>query len=254
MSQDRFNHIVNEIADDLADYIIPETESPETEYTGNTLDDFNESASTPPKVEKRNQVPQKTAVNKEKRTIESPNVLPEFKTATAQYSMTYEEEDDEEELETELIVFQMGSETYAMKITQVREVLALPAVQKIPNAPGFIDGVIEIRGDVLPVLSLEKRFFMQSSGLVTEKRVLVIISNRKKLGIIVDGVSEVLSIDSKAIEKTSEIISGIEARFIEGLVRKNGESIVLLNMDKILSADELEKFNAAANKGLFHMA
>lgn len=146
----------------------------------------------------------------------------------------------------QLVVFLLGNEEYAIDISCAQEIIRVPGLTKLPNTPEFIEGVFNLRGKVIPVIDLKKRFGFGQSEKKDDRRLLVLDLGQMKLGIIVDDVSEVIKIDEKTIQSISNEISGISKNSIEGI------SIVEQRIIMILDADQLksEIFKCNLEKGL----
>ncbi len=151
--------------------------------------------------------------------------------------------------ETQVVGFAIDGEEYALSIMQVREIIIPPKITKIPRAPEFIEGVIDLRESVLPVMDLRKRLGLDAAEHTEDTRILVVNIGDTEIGLIVDSVTEVIRLENKLIEEAPSIVKGIEAEFIDGICRLERGLVVLLNMEKILSADELKGLDSI-NKDL----
>ena len=140
-------------------------------------------------------------------------------------------------------MFTLGSETFACPIHSIREIIECPAMTAIPLSPAFLRGVINLRGAVVPVIDLGARF----SGKVSpvQRRTCIVIvevqqdDEKHDIGIMVDAVSEVLEIPSADIEPAPAFGARIRADFIAGMGKVAGKFVILLNIDKVLSVDEI---------------
>ncbi|MDH5721347.1 MAG: chemotaxis protein CheW [Spirochaetia bacterium] len=150
-------------------------------------------------------------------------------------------EEDEEIDESVFIGFFLNSDPYAINVLQVKEITTIPEISKMPNAPDFLEGVIELRKNLIPVIDLKKRFHMGKSNLGSEAKVLIIDAKDKEIGLIVESVTEVLRVDSQIVEKAPGMVSGVEKQYISGIVNQSGKMTVILNLEKILSSEELAK-------------
>lgn len=156
---------------------------------------------------------------------------------------------EKEELE-QFIIFILDNEEYAVPIAEVKEIQVLGNLTPVPNAPGFVLGIINIRGQIIVVIDLEKRLALSRQ---TERKeaphVLIIEAQETNYGVLVDKVAEVLKIPREAIKKSPELISSkINAEFIKGvaLLKSGSEKeeservILIIDLTKILSQEELE--------------
>ena len=142
--------------------------------------------------------------------------------------------------EVQLVTFTLGKEEYGVDINKVREIIRLVEITHVPKAPSFVEGLINLRGTVVPIIDLRKRFDIQAAGDEKETRIMVVDVNGRTLGVIVDAVSEVLRLHGENIEPVPATISaGVDSRFLKG-VGKIGENLMLLlDLDRILNSEEL---------------
>jgi len=150
--------------------------------------------------------------------------------------------------EQQLVSFKLGSEEYAVDIMQVQEIIRPTEITKLPKVPQFIEGVIDLRGKVLPIVDLRKRFDMPEGKRTSATRVVVTNINSMILGLVVDSVSEVLRLPTKAIEPPPKIVSGIDSRFLKGIGRLQKRLLILLDLEAIFSDKEIALINEVAEK------
>ena len=146
----------------------------------------------------------------------------------------------------QLVTFSIEKEEFGIKIMQVREINRVTKITKLPRAPKFIEGVINLRGEVIPVIDLRKRFDIEKRSVDDRTRVIIVDVSGKKTGLIVDRVNEVLRLPKNRIEDAPEIIaSDIDSQFIEavGKLKDNEKVVMILNVDKVLSKTEKEEFS-----------
>jgi chemotaxis signal transduction protein len=164
------------------------------------------------------------------------------------------------DLEESLISFKLGKEEFAININRVQEIIRFQEITRLPNAIHFMEGVINLRGEVIPVFNLRKRFDLKDSVQKNKQKMIIIHISDKKAGLIVDSVSEVLHIEKKNIESLPEAVkSSVSMEFMSGIVRlREGKRIlILLNLEMILSEEEkkhfldLERRNPPANSSSF---
>jgi purine-binding chemotaxis protein CheW len=140
--------------------------------------------------------------------------------------------------EVQFVVFRLGNEEYGIPITQVKEINRLTTATKVPKSPAFIEGIINLRGQIIPIIDMKKRFDLPLVEYTGEARVIVIQVGRQVFGIEVDAVSEVLRINTANIEKAPAIVSGIDSRYITGVAKVGERLLILLDLDKLLSDEE----------------
>lgn len=140
--------------------------------------------------------------------------------------------------EVQFVVFRLGNEEYGIPITQVKEINRLTTATKVPKSPAFIEGIINLRGQIIPIIDMKKRFDLPLVEYTGEARVIVIQVGQQIFGIEVDAVSEVLRINTANIEKAPAIVSGIDSRYITGVAKVGERLLILLDLDKLLSDEE----------------
>ena len=138
------------------------------------------------------------------------------------------------------LTFNLGKEEYGIEILKVREIIGLMESTTVPQTPDYMKGVINLRGKVIPVIDLRLKFSMPEVEYTQETCIIVVDVDSVQAGIIVDSVSEVMDIKRDEIEETPNIGQGIDTNFINRLSEKNGKIIILLNIEKVLSFEELE--------------
>lgn len=139
--------------------------------------------------------------------------------------------------ERQLVVFDLADEAYGVNIETVREIIRLQPVTVVPDTPDFVEGVINLRGAVNPVVDLRKRFNLPVSEETEDTRIVVVDIAGENIGVIVDGVTEVLRINEDAIEPTSAVITTEDSYYIEGIAKLGDRLLILLDLEKVLAAD-----------------
>ena len=142
------------------------------------------------------------------------------------------------------LTFVLGGETFAVGIMTIKEIIEYASLTEVPMMPAYVRGVINLRGAVVPVLDLPIRFGKPAS-VVTKRTCIVIIevvlgSERHVLGLVVDAVNAVLDILGGEIEPPPAFGASIRTEFIQGMAKVNGKFVILLNVDRVLAADELQ--------------
>lgn len=140
--------------------------------------------------------------------------------------------------EKQFVVFQLGKETYGVEISKVWEIITMQPITQVPHTAEFIEGIINLRGRVIPVIDLRKRFELAHEDFTRATRIVVIEISSNTLGMIVDGVSEVLRISSDIVEPPPPAITNIDADYLQGVAKLEDRLIILLNLDKVLTRQE----------------
>jgi purine-binding chemotaxis protein CheW len=150
---------------------------------------------------------------------------------------------DEKGKAIQLIVFQLGDEEFGADIAQVREIIRRDVVTPIPDSPDFIKGVSNVRGEIAVVIDLKRRFFLRSNNEVEEKHIVMTEQEKNLFGLMVDEVSEVLRITQAEIKTTPELVTRIDRIYISGVLTLENRLIMILDLQKVLSEEELEKLS-----------
>ncbi|MDK2816830.1 MAG: purine-binding chemotaxis protein CheW [Moorella sp. (in: firmicutes)] len=140
--------------------------------------------------------------------------------------------------EIQLVVFQLASETYGVDINHVQEIIRMQSITQIPRTPAFIEGVINLRGRIIPVIDLHKRFDLPRADITNNTRIMVVELGRVTVGMIVDSVSEVLRLPATSIEPPPPMISGIDVAYLKGVGKWNERLIILLDLERVLRESE----------------
>jgi purine-binding chemotaxis protein CheW len=148
--------------------------------------------------------------------------------------------------ERQLVVFQLGAELYGCEISRVHEIIRLQSVTKVPRAPAFVEGVINLRGKVIPVVDLRRRFGLPTADHTRASRIVVVEIGDQVVGIVVDGVSEVLRVNSAIVEPPSPVVTGIDSEYLHGIAKLADRLVILLDLDRILAREERRALEVAA--------
>lgn len=140
----------------------------------------------------------------------------------------------------QLVSFKLGSEEYGVQIMRVQEIIRVQEITKVPQMPDFIEGVINLRGNVIPVIDLRKRFDMESKSHDDGTRIIVVNVEDRIIGVVVDSVEEVQRIDSAQVDPPPLIVQGIGRDYIQGVCRLENRLLILLDLDKVLAQSEIE--------------
>jgi purine-binding chemotaxis protein CheW len=150
------------------------------------------------------------------------------------------------EKDLQIVGFRIGNETYGVRIGSVREIVRVPEITAVPSAPDSIEGVINLRGKIIPVMDLRKRFGLTEITTDKKNRILVVEVDNKLLGLIVNSASEVLKIPPSEIEAPGSVFADGESGYVTGVGKLKGRLIILLDISKLLHRPELKRLEEAA--------
>jgi len=140
----------------------------------------------------------------------------------------------------QLVTFSIGEEEFGVDILKVQEIIRMMEITKVPRAPEFVEGVINLRGKVIPIIDLRRRFGLLARGHDKNTRIIVIEINNMIVGFVVDSVSEVLRIPFSTVEPPPPVVSGTESEYISGVGKLEDRLLILLDLDRLLSHEEKE--------------
>src|SRR5579859_1448251 len=146
--------------------------------------------------------------------------------------------------ERQLVVFQLGAEFYGVDIARVHEIIRLQTITRVPRAPSFVEGVINLRGKVIPVVDLRRRFGLPTAEHSRASRIVVVEIGDQVVGIVVDAVSEVLRVNSASIEPPSPVVAGVDSEYISGIAKLPERLVILLDLDRVLAREERRALDA----------
>ncbi len=137
--------------------------------------------------------------------------------------------------EMQLVVFDLASEYYGVDIGDVREIIRMQTVTRVPGAPPYVEGIINLRGQVIPVVDLRKRLELTLGEQSNESRIVWVTINGQDVGVIVDAVTEVLRIPISSIEPPSSMVSSVDSDYLRGIAKMESRLIILLDLGKVLA-------------------
>jgi purine-binding chemotaxis protein CheW len=158
------------------------------------------------------------------------------------------EKKDTSAIDGKFLTFILGNEVYGIEILKAREIIGLMDITTVPQTPEYMKGVINLRGKVIPVIDLRLKFGMPEEEHTQETCVIVVEVNNTSLGIIVDSVSEVSDINGGEIEDAPSFGQGIDTSFIMALGKVKDKIIILLDIEAVLSSEELEMVGELAKE------
>jgi purine-binding chemotaxis protein CheW len=149
--------------------------------------------------------------------------------------------------ELQVVGFRIGRETFGLPISIVREIVRVPEITSVPNAPDYIEGVINLRGRIIPIVDLRKRFGQKSVEANKKNRIVVVELGPRAFGLIVNSASEVLRIPPSEIEEPNNVFQEGELDFVTGVGKLRGRLVILLDVSKILKRGELTQIDEIAH-------
>lgn len=154
----------------------------------------------------------------------------------------------EEKAEVLQLIFNLGDEEYGVNINQVREIIRTGNITPIPDSPDFIKGVSNVRGEIPVIIDLKERFFLPQDKNIESKNIVITEQGKNLFGLLVDEVTEVLRIPETKVKTTPELITRIDRTYISGMLTIGNRLIILLDLSKVLSGEELAKLAELAPK------
>lgn len=140
----------------------------------------------------------------------------------------------------QIVVFKLGKEEYGIDIMRVLEIIDYREVTPIPELPEYIEGMVNIRSDIYPIVNLRKRFRLKGQVVDTESKIILMNLEELKVGFVVDSVCEILSISEDMIQRTPKFIAKYQSKYITGVTKQNDRMILLLDVDLLISEDDQE--------------
>ena len=146
---------------------------------------------------------------------------------------------------SQLVTFQLGEELYGINIMDVKEIVRVQAIRAIPNAPAYVEGIFNLRSEIIPIINLHKRFHLKKLLVSEEDELLsgfvIIDIDGMKLGIIIDRISRVVTIEKEDVQPPPQMLSGIGAEYIQGVIRQEEGYLIILNIRDLFNPKELQK-------------
>ena len=150
----------------------------------------------------------------------------------------------------QLVTFVVGSEEFAIPILSVQEINRMMAITRVPQSPDFVEGVINLRGKIIPVMDLRKRFGHVASDNHADARIIVVEVDDEQgrdrvIGFTVDRVNEVLRISADIVEPPPSMVTGVDSEYVEGVGKLDDRLLILLNLQRLFSGDDLKELAQA---------
>ena len=144
----------------------------------------------------------------------------------------------------QLVTFSIDEEEFGVNILKVQEIIRIMEITRVPRSPEFVEGVINLRGRVIPIVDLRRRFGLAAIAHDKDTRIIVIELNSLVVGFIVDAVSEVLRIPADTVEPTPPVAAGVDSEYISGVGKLQDRLLILLDLEKLLTAEDLHRLNS----------
>ena len=143
-------------------------------------------------------------------------------------------------MELQCVVFELDTEAYGVDIATVEGIIKMQEITRLPQAPDFMEGITNLRGSIVPVIDLRKRFGMPDQEATRETRIVIANMGGTKVGLIVDAVSQVIRIPEDAIEPPPQMSVTINSAFIKSVAKLEDQLVILLDLDRVLNLEERE--------------
>ena len=152
---------------------------------------------------------------------------------------------NENDKQIQLVTFLLGSEKYGIGIMDVNGIQKNQEIRAIPNSPDFIEGIINLRGSIVPIINLHHRFHFKPASLSDEEKLLggfiILTINDMQIGIIIDKILSVVTINTSNIQPPPQLMAGIGSEYIQGVLREEEGYLIMLNIRKLFSPQELQE-------------
>ncbi len=147
-------------------------------------------------------------------------------------------------MEQQLVIFELANEFYGINISVVESIIKMQAITQLPQSPAYVKGVTNLRGSVLPVIDLRSRFALEPKEDTRQTRIIIVTMGTIKVGVTVDGVSEVLRVSDELIEPLPPMVNSVNSVFLKGIVRLENRLIILLELGKVLDLNDQQVLEA----------
>ncbi|MBO4403725.1 MAG: chemotaxis protein CheW [Treponema sp.] len=153
-----------------------------------------------------------------------------------------------ENTQFQLVTFQLGEELYGVDIMDVKEIVKVQSVRPIPNAPYYVEGIINLRSEIIPIINLHKRFHITKLAVASDDEMeedeggfIILDIEGNKIGIIIDRVARVVPVNSADVKAPPQMLSGIGTEYIQGVVQQKDSYLIIMDTRKLFNAKELQK-------------
>ena len=147
-------------------------------------------------------------------------------------------------MEQQLVIFELENESYGVDIKVVESIIKMQTITRMPHAPAFVEGVTNLRGKVLPVIDLRRRFNLPAREATRDSRIVVVLIGSSEVGMVVDSVSEVMTLQDSDIEAIPQMVTTADSSFITGIIKLPERLVILLDLGAVLSTPEKSSLQA----------
>jgi purine-binding chemotaxis protein CheW len=147
----------------------------------------------------------------------------------------------------QVVGFRLHQEEYGIEITKIQEIILLGEITRIPQVPDYIEGLINLRGSVIPIIDLRKRFNLKATPYTDETRIVVANIKDKTIGVIVDAVTQVIRISQEEIDPAPPTVATVGSEHISGLAKLDDRLLILLDIEQLLELENLERQEVTSN-------
>lgn len=147
--------------------------------------------------------------------------------------------------EQQLVIFDLGDESFGVDVSAVHEIIRMQAVTRVPGTSHYVEGIINLRGKIIPMIDMRKSFGFDITDVTKDTRIVVVESQGQEVGVIVDAVTEVMRVPSDSIEPVSKTIGHESTEYLLGIAKAEEKLIILLDLDKLLSSSDMESASRA---------
>lgn len=143
----------------------------------------------------------------------------------------------------QLVSFVVGNEEFAVPILTVQEINRMMQITRVPQSPMFVEGVINLRGRIIPVIDLRRRFGLETQNHNSDSRIIVVEVEERTLGFVVDKVQEVLRIEQRVVEAAPDMVTSLQSEYIDGIAKLEDRLLILLNLNRLFSGTQLAEID-----------
>lgn len=140
-----------------------------------------------------------------------------------------------------IIVFQVKKESYGVDLHQILSIERLQTITPVPKTPDYIKGVLNLRGEIIPVIDLNERIHSEKINPTDENRILIVEIQNMRVGLVVDAATDVIDVELSSIEPPPSIIGGVTQDYVKGVIRRENNILILLDLERVLNLAEIDE-------------